>query len=184
MFGVKQVMDFVEKTGKTRFTIKELARARGVREESAKRYVHEAQRFGIAVVKGNRVEVDPIRMAILREALWGLDSVESLLRLLRALEKKGLIREVRVQRAGDPEGTVEKFMVLLPPDKRDEKLLEFIKEQVEKYNQKLIALLLPSYLVGDVYLFLRNRFNLPPNSLIELSSDMGLIVFRRGEEEE
>ncbi len=180
MFGVKQIMDFVEKTGKTKFTIKELARTRKIKEDSAKRYVHEAQRFGFVTVKNNRVIVDPIKMTLLKEVLWGLEDTNSLIRFLRTLEKKGLIKNIKRRRETDAEATVEQFKLILP-EEMDKRVVEKIKESIEKENMKVIALVIPQYLVTDVYLLLRNRLNLPPNSLIELSKDVGIIFFEKKE---
>lgn len=178
MFGIKQISEFVRETGKTTFTLEELAQRLGVRPRSAKRYALEAQKLGAAKVEDNVVVVDKARLAVLEEAVRGLDSEESLMRLLLALKEKGVVGDVKVKLVSSHDGALEKLQILLEPGSAS-KALEAAKEAVASKRLSVLVVLAPPYLVPEIFALLRSRYGVPPENVIELSGAQKVIVVEK-----
>jgi len=178
VFGVNQIADFYRKTGKTTFTLEEFMNVLGVKETSAKRYLHEASRLGVVFPSGEGYVIDEARLTIIYEAVWGLKDTDSLLRFLKALEKKGLIKGVgyRTEERGSLSSDVFKAIV---GEELDPKALSKLEAALSDPSSKVLCTVAPSYLTTDLLLLIKNRLNLPATSFIELSQKVAVVTFER-----
>lgn len=179
MFGLKQVEDFVSRTGRNVFTINEFAEALGISESSARRYLHEAERLGIIAGDNGLYRVDETRLVLVREALNGLNTTESLLRFLKALEKRGLIRSVSVRR--EERGVDVSVFRLVLGAEVDEKAISRLATAIGDPSFKALCVVVPSYLTTELFLLLKNRLSLPATSFVELTNRLLVVTFEREE---
>lgn len=178
MFGVKQIQDFLEKTGRNTFTLKEFAETLKVMETSARRYLHEASRLGVVTYRDGVYVVDEERLTIITEALWGLRDAASLTRFLRALERKGVIRNLNIRREERGELTSDIFEVILGQE-IDPKILNKLNSALSEANSKVLCTIVPSYLTTELLLLIKNRLNLPATSFLELSPKITVVTFEK-----
>jgi hypothetical protein len=183
MFGVKQISDFIAKTGKNTFTLKEFAEVLNVRETSARRYLHEASRLSLVSVKDGVYVVDENRLTIIMEAVWGLNDVDSLLKFLRAIEKKGVIKNVNVKK--EERGGASSFVFeLITGQELDQKIMNKLNAALSEPNSKILCTIVPSYLTTELLLLIKNRLNLPATSFLEISPKVTVISFEKEEKKE
>lgn len=180
MFGVKQISSFIEKSGKTSFTLREFSQVLGVKETSAKRYLHEAARLGLITLKDGIYHIDDARLTIINEAIYGLKDQDSLIKFLKALEKKGTIKNVSIKREEKGDINVDFFKITLKSE-LDEKSLQKLNQALSDPSSKILCTIVPSYLTTELILLIKNRLNLPATSFIEISSKTTVVVFEREE---
>lgn len=183
MFGVKQISDFYEKTGKNSFTLKEFAEVLKVRETSARRYLHEASRLGVVSSKNGLYVIDETRLTIILEALWGLNNTDSLIKFLKALEKRGVIRNVSIKKEEKIEESVDIFKLILGQE-LDQKTTNKLNAALSEPNSRILCTIVPSYLTTELLLLIKNRLNLPATSFLELSPKLTVVTFEKEEKKE
>ncbi|MEM4475543.1 MAG: hypothetical protein QW405_03930 [Fervidicoccaceae archaeon] len=173
-----QIDEFVRKTNRTEFSLREFAETVGVKLESARRYVLEAQRLGVVRLEGDRVVVDRSALVVLKETLGGLKDWESLLRLLNALKERGLVKDVRAKRSESPGGCAEHLEILLGANSDAKEQLQLILSRI-KSGSSVLLVVAPSYLIPEIYASLRSAHNLPPDSMVELSCGVKVITIEK-----
>lgn len=183
MFGVKQISDFVSKTGKNTFTLREFAEILNVRETSARRYLHEASRLGVVKSMNGLYVVDEARLTLIMEAVWGLSDVDSLLKFLKALEKKGVIKNINVKKE-ERVGSSSFVFELITGQEVDQKIINRLNAALSEPNSKILCTIVPSYLTTELLLLIKNRLNLPATSFLELSPKVTVISFEKEEKKE
>lgn len=180
MFGIKQISMFVEKSGKNSFTLKEFAQTLGIKETSAKRYLHEAARLGIVSLKDGIYYVDESKLIIISEAIQEFKERDSLLKFLKALERRGVIKNVAIRKEEIGEANVEIFKVILK-EEIDERAINKLSQALSDPSSKVLCTIVPSYLTTELLLLIKNRLNIPATSFLELSSKFTVVFFEKEE---
>ncbi len=94
VFGVSQVLEYYNKTGKDTLSIKRMAKALGISESSAKRYIHEAVKLGVLEqVRKGTYRIDREKAELFVRLSKAKDIREAALEIIGAIASGGRKRE-------------------------------------------------------------------------------------------